>query len=323
MKPQREYAIDFLKFFAAILITNSHLDVYEPSYRLGTGGAIGDVIFLFCSGYTLFIGRMDRFDNWYKRRLLRIFPPVFVWAILSAFCFGTKQTMDYVIINGGGWFVQCILIYYVFAYFIRKYATKNLGYIFLVVALITCVWYFLLIGHETNFNLYGWNYCKWLAFFLFFLQGAALGLHRENLKRPSFGKSLCCLLFCLVFWFSIQYYQTKYLWIYKIQIVSLLPLLGVSYFFYQWCRSELMEKVFNTKIIYQIIRCIGGLCFEIYLVQYTLFHNVVLHFGMSLNIVVILTLIVLWAYILHVCTNFFIQTFRNENYDWRAMIKIY
>lgn len=72
---KREYAIDFLKFFAALLITNSHLEVFDPTYPLATGGSIGDVLFLFCSGYTLFMGKMGRFDNWYKRRLNRIFPP--------------------------------------------------------------------------------------------------------------------------------------------------------------------------------------------------------------------------------------------------------
>lgn len=109
---QREYAIDFLKFFAALLITNSHLDLFEPAYSLATGGSIGDVLFLFCSGYTLFMGSMGRFDNWYKRRLNRIFPPVICWGIISAFCFGVRNTIDDVIVEGGGWFVQCILLYY-------------------------------------------------------------------------------------------------------------------------------------------------------------------------------------------------------------------
>jgi len=44
---------------------------------LATGGAIGDALFMFCSGYTLFWGSMKRFDNWYKRRVNRIYPSVF------------------------------------------------------------------------------------------------------------------------------------------------------------------------------------------------------------------------------------------------------
>ena len=52
--------------------------MYPPKYEMfATGGTIGDALFMFCSGYTLFLGRIDRFDNWYKRRINRIYPSVF------------------------------------------------------------------------------------------------------------------------------------------------------------------------------------------------------------------------------------------------------
>ena len=70
---QRNIGIDILKCFAAIVITNSHMDILYPKFgALATGGAIGDALFFFCSGFTLFLGRMGRFDNWYKRRINRI-----------------------------------------------------------------------------------------------------------------------------------------------------------------------------------------------------------------------------------------------------------
>ena len=44
---QRNPSIDILKFFAALLITNSHMGMLYPEslVRLSTGGAIGDVLF--------------------------------------------------------------------------------------------------------------------------------------------------------------------------------------------------------------------------------------------------------------------------------------
>lgn len=52
---QRDISIDILKFIAVFLIINSHMDALYPKYKmLATGGAIGDVLFLFASGYTLF-----------------------------------------------------------------------------------------------------------------------------------------------------------------------------------------------------------------------------------------------------------------------------
>ena len=69
MNKTRDISIDILKCIAAIVITNSHMELLYGKYNvLATGGAIGDVLFFFCSGFTLFLGKMGRFDNWYKRR---------------------------------------------------------------------------------------------------------------------------------------------------------------------------------------------------------------------------------------------------------------
>lgn len=57
---QRDISIDILKFIAALIITNSHMELLYGKYgALATGGAIGDVLFFFASGFTLFLGRMD------------------------------------------------------------------------------------------------------------------------------------------------------------------------------------------------------------------------------------------------------------------------
>lgn len=54
---ERNFAIDIVKFLAVLLIINSHADIMYPQLKiLATGGAIGDCLFLFCPGYTLFLG---------------------------------------------------------------------------------------------------------------------------------------------------------------------------------------------------------------------------------------------------------------------------
>ena len=43
---QRNISIDILKCFAALIITNSHMDILYPKFgALATGGAIGDALF--------------------------------------------------------------------------------------------------------------------------------------------------------------------------------------------------------------------------------------------------------------------------------------
>lgn len=83
---KRDYSIDILKFLAVFLIINSHMDALYVKYEmLATGGAIGDVLFLFASGYTLLLSkRKQSFDNWYKRRINRIYPSVFVCTVMGA-----------------------------------------------------------------------------------------------------------------------------------------------------------------------------------------------------------------------------------------------
>ena len=85
---KRDRAIDIVKFFATLLVLNSHMEICYPKYSfLATGGAIGDVLFFFASGFTLFMGEVKSFDNFYKRRINRIYPTVLAWAIVCCLIF--------------------------------------------------------------------------------------------------------------------------------------------------------------------------------------------------------------------------------------------
>lgn len=124
----RDISIDIMKCLAVILVMNSHMDLLYGKYSaLATGGAIGDVLFFFASGYTILLGRGGNFSNWYKRRIKRIYPTVFAMAIISAFFMGGKENMQYVILHGGGWFVTCIMIYYVIFWFAKRFFINHLS----------------------------------------------------------------------------------------------------------------------------------------------------------------------------------------------------
>ena len=52
---KRDTAIDLVKFLALFLVLNYHMGACYPKYQfLATGGAIGDALFFFASGFTLF-----------------------------------------------------------------------------------------------------------------------------------------------------------------------------------------------------------------------------------------------------------------------------
>lgn len=317
---ERNIGIDILKFFAALLITNSHMELLYGKYSvLATGGTIGDVLFFFCSGFTLFLGRMGRFDNWYKRRINRIYPTVFAWAILGAFLLKQNYSMDYTIIHGGGWFVTCIMIYYVILYFIQRFMLSHLKWGFGVVILICIAWYYTM-ERPANYNMYGATYFKWGHYFLFMLLGAMMGITKRqwhfNLKTD-----LVKLIGSILVYYAILFAGKKYVLFSELQIISLIPLLFITYYFYKVCSSDSLKRWYTTKYLGGIIKFVGGLCLEIYLVQSALFTDKMNNL-FPLNIPIMLLIIIFAAYILRCGSRTFSQTFKDGEYDWKAVFKL-
>lgn len=113
----RNYSLDFLKVLAAIFITNSHfIPLYKDiSPSLATLGVHGNALFFFVSGFLLMMGfekRKEVFSNWYKKKIQRLWPSVFLWCIISAILWNSPISWQNLIIADQYWFLQCIAIYY-------------------------------------------------------------------------------------------------------------------------------------------------------------------------------------------------------------------
>lgn len=316
---QRNISIDILKFFAAIVITNSHMDALYPHFKaLATGGAIGDALFFFCSGFTLFLGRMGRFDNWYKRRINRIYPTVFAWAILRAFVFHSDYGMKHAILSGGGWFVSCIMLYYVVLYFIQRYMMNRLQYV-LCMIIVVCTGWFIMTDTPDNYNMYGGGYFKWFHFFIFMLMGAMMGKSSKSYQYHGTWDSIK-LLGCVGLFYA--FYAFKNIPDYnKLQMLTWFPLMGVVFYFYKVCNCKLLKRAFTNKFIGWPIKLIGGLCLEIYLVQGFLLTDK-MNSIFPLNIVIVFAMIVMAAYLLRCGARIFAQTFKDMDYDWKAVFKM-
>ena len=316
---KRDIGIDIIKFFAAFLITNSHMEALYPQNMafLATGGAIGDALFFFYSGFTLFLKPMGRFDLWYKKRINRIYPTVFAKAILFALIFNIHTDIYDTIVNGGGWFVSCIMIYYIIAYIIDKLMSKHLYISFAITSIITIIAYSLWEKPD-NFNIYGNTYFKWVFFFLFMLQGAIIGK-----KQTSVGgkKSLLFLLPCIIIYYAMVIISSRYTNINDIQLVTLVPLLGITYFTYTLSNCNKAKQLFTNKKINTIVMLIGGLCLEIYLIQRPLL-KIDLGIPYPANYILTLTMIIVGAYILRCCARIFSQTFSKQDYNWKEIFKI-
>lgn len=321
---QRIDSIDILKFLAALLITNSHMGLLYPEslVKLSTGGAIGDALFFFCSGFTLFLGRGGDFFNWYKRRINRIYPTILMWAVIQAFVFKVGYGMDFTILHGGGWFVSCIMIYYVFLYFIKRYFVNRLRWVFAFVGIVVMGWY--LMEDSSTIFMYGETYFKWCHYFLFMLAGAACGLRMKESRGASLHSTswnLVVLAVSLVLFYGLQWMGSKNVMIAHLQVLTLLPLMAIALCMYRMCQEQWLLRIYQRNWVHRIVYSVSVLCLEIYLCQGFVFNTSWNHW-FPLNILMNFVLVIAVAYMLKVASNWFAQTFRETDYDWRKMVRL-
>lgn len=119
-------SLDFLKFIAAVFITNSH---FQPLYKgintaFATFGVQGNALFFFVAGFLLMMG-FDKHKglnvvDWYKARIRRLWPSVFLWAIVAAAIWKTPLTIPRLVLMDGYWFLQAIAVAYLLFYIFSK-----------------------------------------------------------------------------------------------------------------------------------------------------------------------------------------------------------
>ncbi len=186
---RKNKAIVIFKFLAALLITYSHMGLLFPRFgNLVTGGAIGDGLFFFCSGFTLQLGRDGGFFNWYKRRVSRIYPSIIMWAILSSVVFAWSWNVLDLITTPRYWFLPCIMVYYAIFYVIRRFGARHVGLVFVCSFLIITLLSFFILDMN-NSVMYAQVSFMRIYYFMFMLMGAIMAIDLKSEQgRMIFGK---------------------------------------------------------------------------------------------------------------------------------------
>lgn len=307
---ERIISLDVMKFIAIFLVLNSHLDVCYPKYSfLATGGAIGDALFFFVSGFTIFISRKDRFSNWYKRRITRIYLPVITTAVIAYMCFDDDWMFSDVIFLRGYWFLPCILAYYPILY-LMSYCNK-LQYIFIYSLIVIYAIFFCFYDFTNSGLIYGGGTFRLIFFFIFMLEGAIIGKYYNKLKYKSYHFIL--LIIFTILWFSSVYLLKNT----NIQIISILFLVGMLYYLFNITTITFFKK----KYISKIVLIISSLCLECYLVQkYIITDYFNYLFPINLLIISLITLVL--AYLVKILTNIIDQTLSLNPYNWEKIFKL-
>ena len=300
---KRDISIDVIKFIAVLFIINSHADMCYPKFSaLATGGAIGDALFLFCSGYTLFWGSLKRFDNWYKRRVNRIYPSVFACLLVSALLGKlTFASLDWWKM-GGGEFVVFIMVYYLLLYGVQKWFIDRIPWVIGATAVVTLLAY-------------------WL--FGMMLMGAWLGLKTKKgeLQVKTTLKDPVLMVACLLVFYGMQFAAKKVPVVAPWQIVTVPFLAGIVYYFWRCCNAEWLLKMYETKSGNWLIMAIGGLCLESYLIQFSVLSDK-LNSLFPLNIPLMMLIVLMVSYVCRCLARVISQTFRTEDYEWKKVFAI-
>lgn len=330
--PIRYYNLDFLKVLAAIFITNSHfIPLYKDiSPSLATFGVHGNALFFFVSGFVLMMGfekKKDLFVNWYKKRIQRLWPSVFLWSIIAAIIWEDPITWKNLLIANNYWFLQCIAIYYILFYIFGDLNISIMGggkicvqKILFMFSIAASLLYFYFMPKATG-SIFHTN-LHFVCHFSIMIMGGMTYLYKDKIKIKSLWKDCLWAIFWFVLYFIILYVgKGKQDYKYYVQIVGLLPLhLFIFYAYktasYHWCTT-----LFQSSRWKRILTTIASLTLEIYIVQ---FHIITDKFNrlFPLNTVIVFIFICITAYCLRVMTSLFLQFLSSAPFEFKNAIKI-
>ena len=256
-----------------------------------------------------------RFDQFYKRRINRIYPSVLAWTLLGSLIFSAHQEYH----AWGGWFVPCIMLYYVALYLFNKYLQNKVYVWFLLPLIGGLVWYYS-TTKDCGFYIFN-EKLSWIFYSFSFLMGAFALKYKETLKMNAIcnyiGLMVCVILYFLFNYAIKKYHLLDYQWI------VFIPLSLSPYFAFNALSSNFFVKLYNHKKVGPIIKIISGLCLEVFLVQLP-FITDSLNSLFPLNILIIFAVIVIVAYGVRALGRFAVQTFNNERgYAYREIFKLY
>lgn len=303
------YFIDILRAFAALIITNSHFDSLYPHPAFSTGGAFGNAVFFIVSGFCLIHADIS-FPIWYQKRLLRIYPQVWLASGLRllatdiAPAAGIGGLLAFFIYPTAYWFVASILVCYGLYYAVMRTALRrHIPLLILLLAVIYGICYFFFLDTSVMI-IEEYLSFRSIFYFLVMLTGSWLRLKLEeqggsdaifsNVKRSAALTLLSALLWAL-----------SYVLILKVPgFIRLQFLVHVFVFLFTasllcFCIGRKDKLVLKAgSLPDRAVRLLSSVTLEIYLIQYSVIpHCAALPFPG--NTLLALAAIIAGAWILH------------------------
>jgi peptidoglycan/LPS O-acetylase OafA/YrhL len=265
-------ALDVLRALAIVLVTNSHLDAIYPDARASTGGAFGNALFFFVSGYglALGIGPSTAFGGWMMRRLVRIYLPL--WTIVGLVAWiapahVARHGMPWaqtLLWPTWYWFVSAIVLFYP-AFFVLARLSAVRGFVLVAAALVPLYAWLYLGGLDLGADSLEAGRFKWIFYAQVMLMGGWFARQPVRpLPRPGlwlFAGTVGFVAFKLA---APTLGLMAWQWVLHVAVATF----TVSLFFVvsAWCERPSGERWKPAATF------VGSFAFEVYLVQ-ELFHH--------------------------------------------------
>jgi len=322
---KRNLDIDLLRFFAIILVINSHMDAFYPLAIMGTGGAIGNALFFMLSSFGLLLSernRPQRFVDYLVKRVKRIYPVYWLVMIFLMFPIGVyylfyNPSVFEIVANSyrftsplefganlfypppAFWFLQALMIYYVVGFFfIRQFSISRI----LVGMAALVALYIMLYARIPDFSVLAIEqtmHFKLVFYAMVFLYGIALASVNDRIVYRG-PVDVVALFVCL-----IVMYGHKLLalggHVQEWQFVQQLALFPILFFAIKVARAGwLLGFLGRQRWLSRAVGIVAAMTLELYIVHGPLRGLMLPHIGgYPGNVLIYLSVVFLLAYLFY------------------------
>ncbi len=256
-----------LRVLAILLIANSHLEELYPFRPLAADGLIGNSLFFLLSGLGLALSprtRDGRFLDWYRRRLSRIYPglwlTVLVGIILIQGAWRDWSPLDFarnlIWPTGYGFIAQIILFYP--AFYLLK-AARNPGVERGVMLGLTAAYLAVAVFH------YDLHVLSWIFYFQVMLLGGLLAGRVHDMDRDG-KRHLLVLSASMVIYIGVKLAMVTGRIPSHTAILHLLTL-PILWSLLGLCASAPVQALAREPRLAPVLGLVAGMTLEIYLVH--------------------------------------------------------
>lgn len=294
--------INLLKVIAAVLITNSHYTSIWPYSFMAFGGLLGDVLYFAISGFCL-ADIKESFPRWYLKRILRIYPILWIVNIIGVsvgfFKITSIKTFITLFIYPSYFhFIASIMMLYIIYYFIVKYVLQRIS--FKVVMVCLSVFYvaiYLLLYDKSYYHI---DVVEESMVRFLFLAAMLLGVYfrKYSISKNKFLQYIQVL--CLFFLYLISKVAfSKISFISGFQIFNVIILYILLWNIFEVAKAN--ENVIQNggRRFKLFIDFIGAMTLEIYLTQYIIYYICGDRMTFPVNFIVVTVGIIILSYLLH------------------------